>query len=177
MEIQVKKAKQMMDVVPDSSTKQLNDSLVSKSVRRKQGNKTLVWALTGLLILAVGFGGYMYWRYRDVSSDPASAISEKNQEETDRVLTGLKKRLLIGETEAPTVARVEDPEKLKKSNAEFYKDVLKGDYLIIFPKRAIIYREENDQIINLAPIINTSELQRNAQPSADTSTSEDNKKQ
>ena len=62
------------------------------------------------------------------------------------------------ETEVPTVARVEDPEKLKTSNETFYKDIQKGDYLIIFPKRAIVYRESNDQIINIAPIINTADL-------------------
>ena len=50
------------------------------------------------------------------------------------------------------------PEKLKASNETFYKDIQKGDYLIIFPKRAVVYRESNDQIINIAPIINTADL-------------------
>lgn len=55
-------------------------------------------------------------------------------------------------------SRVEDPEKLKASNAAFYKDVQVGDYLVIYPKRAIVYRESNDQIVNIAPIINTADL-------------------
>lgn len=149
---------------------QLDKSELSK---KKRSAKVPILILSGLLLLAIGFGGYMYWRYQDVSGDPASAVTEKNQAETARVLDSLKKRLLIGETDAPTVARVEDPEKLKKSNAEFYKDIQKGDYLIIYPKRAIIYRETNDQIINVAPIINTADLksqteQQTAQDSTDT---------
>ncbi len=63
-----------------------------------------------------------------------------------------KKQLLINETEHPTVARIDDPEKLKKSNEEFYEDVERGDYLVIFPKRAVIFRETTDQGINTAPI-------------------------
>lgn len=123
------------------------------------GTKLLPWLLL-ILVLVAGLAGTMYYKDRaeKVESDPASVQQEKNQAETDRVLGSLKKTILIGETDAPTVARVEDPEKLKSSNPDFYKDIQTGDYLIIFPKRAIVYRESNDQIINIAPIINTSDL-------------------
>jgi hypothetical protein len=154
------KAKKIVDIRQVDSAEQLNESL-SRSAQKKQGrSKLAVGIMAVLLVLALGFGGFMYWKYRDISGDPSTAITEKNQEETTRVLDGLKKRLLISETDAPTVARVEEPEKLKKSNTEFYKDIVKGDYLIIFPKRAVIYREELGQIINIAPIINTSELKK-----------------
>lgn len=132
-----------------------------QAVETKQKSKSttvVVSVLAVLLVLAIGASAFIYMKYQDVKNDPKAAITEKNQVETDRVISSLKKALLIGETEAPTVARVEDPEKLKSSNQEFYKDIVKGDYLIIFPKRAIIYRESNDQIINIAPIINTADL-------------------
>lgn len=119
----------------------------------------LPWLLL-ILVLVGGLAGTMYYKDRaeKVEADPTSVQKEKNQVETDRVLTALKRTLLISETDAPTVARVEDPEKLKASNAAFYKDVQVGDYLVIYPKRAIVYRESNDQIVNIAPIINTSDL-------------------
>lgn len=125
----------------------------------KGASRFLPWILL-VIVLAAGVAGTMYYKNRaeKVESDPASVQQEKNQAETDRVLTALKKTILISETDAPTVARVEDPEKLKSSNPDFYKDIQTGDYLIIFPKRAIVYREANDQIINIAPIINTSDL-------------------
>jgi hypothetical protein len=134
------------------------------------------WLLL-MLVLASGLAGTMYYKNRaeKVEADPTIAQKEKNDAETDRVLAGLKKILFIGETDKPTVARIEDPEKLKSSNATFYKDVLKGDYLVIYPKRAIIYRESNNQIMNIAPIINTSELEQKqkeqeTQPKAETTT-------
>ena len=113
-----------------------------------------------LVILLFIVAGYFYKQYQDVKSDPNTAQTEKNKVETQRVLDKLKTAILVTETEAPTVARVEDPAKLKDSNKEFYKDIQRSDYLIIFPKRAIIYRESNDQIINIAPIINTADLQK-----------------
>jgi len=132
---------------------------LTKNKAPKLSRKLIPWILL-IVVLTAGAGGTMYYKNRaeKVEADPSSVQQEKNQAETDRVITALKKTLFIGETDAPTVARVEDPEKLKASNATFYKDIQKGDYLVIFPKRAIVYRESINQIINIAPIINTSEL-------------------
>lgn len=141
--------------------------------KSSKSTRIIIAVMTSLLVVAIGFGGFMYWKYRDISSDPSSAISEKNQAETDRVLGSLKKALLVTETDAPTVARVEEPDKLKKSNQEFYKDIQKGDYLVIFPKRAIIYRESNDQIINVAPIINTADLKTSGTANTGAQTNEE----
>lgn len=112
-----------------------------------------------LLLAAIAAAAFYYKQYRDVRSNPGEIVQERNAEETQRVLTKLKAVLRIDETEAPTVARVDDPGKLKQTNEEFYKNVEQGDYLILYPKRAILFRETNSQIINLAPIINTSDLQ------------------
>jgi hypothetical protein len=133
----------------------------AKPKTKKSGSRFLPWIIV-LIVLAAGIGGVLYYKNRaeKVESDPTSAQKEKNQAETDRVLGSLKLILTIDETEAPTVARVEDPAKLQSSNAEFYKNVQTGDYLVIFPKRAIIFRESTNQIINIAPIINTSDLQQ-----------------
>ncbi len=127
---------------------------VSGKVR---GNKTLLALLVGLTLLGLAGTFVFYQKYQDVKSNPGQAQKAQNSAETQRVLSELKKVLRVDETEAPTVARVEDPVKLKTANAEFYKNVQKGDYLIIFPKRAIIYREEMNQLINIAPIIKTPE--------------------
>ena len=147
---------------------------ITKTKSKKDGARFLPWIIV-VIVLIAGVGGVLYYKNRaeKVESDPTSAQKEKNQAETDRVLSSLKLILTINETEAPTVARVEDPAKLQSSNAEFYKDVQTGDYLVIFPKRAIIFRESTNQIINIAPIINTSDLEQkqteqNQQPATET---------
>ena len=121
-----------------------------------KNNKLLFAVLALVAVLGVVGTVIFYNKYQGVKSNPSQAQKAQNSAETQRVLAELKKVLRVDETEAPTVARVEDPAKLKKANAEFYKHVEKGDYLVIFPKRAIIYRESNNQIINIAPIINTN---------------------
>lgn len=130
-------------------------------IRKKMSTKAMLTLV--LAVLLVGAGGsavYFYKKYNEVKSNPTQAQTDKNKAETQRVLDKLKSALLITDTEQPTVARVEDVAKLQTANKEFYKDVQKGDYLVIYPKRAIIYREANDQIINVAPIINTADLQK-----------------
>ena len=135
------------------------------------GKNGLVVAAVGLALVGLVSTFVFYQKYQDVKSDPSSAQKAQNSAETKRVLDKLKQVLRVDETEAPTVARVEDPAKLQKANAEFYKNVQKGDYLVIFPKRAIIYRESNNQLINIAPIINTNgTTTENKAPEASTKT-------
>ncbi len=137
----------------DENTNEVKSNRGRFSISGKNG---LVAAAVGLALVGLVGTFVFYQKYQDVKSDPSSAQKAQNSAETKRVLDKLKQVLRVDETEAPTVARVEDPAKLQKANAEFYKNVQKGDYLVIFPKRAIIYREEINQIVNIAPIINTN---------------------
>lgn len=145
----------------------------SMSLKSKKVKALLVFIVAVVIGASVALALHYKNEADKLKENPAQAQADKNQAETDRVLGALKSVLFIGESEAPTVARVEDPEKLKTSNQEFYKDIQKGDYLVIFPKRAIIFRESANQIMNIAPIINTADLQQkqteqSSQPPADT---------
>jgi hypothetical protein len=141
-------------------------------VKQSMGGKKVLYTVLGLLAALGIFGTVVFYnKYQDVKQNPGQAQKAQNSAETQRVLSELKKVLRVDETEAPTVARVEDPAKLKKANAEFYKNVEKGDYLIVFPKRAVIYREQNNQLINIAPIITTSGTTQSQTPATTNSTS------
>lgn len=149
------KFNKVIDGIKKAEPQEKNEEVAKKS------KKFLLPVVAVVLIVAFALAaGYFYKQYQDVKKDPETAKQEKNKAETQRVMDKLKASILLTEQDAPTVARIEDPEKLKNSNKEFYKDIQKGDYLIIYPKRAIVYRESNDQIINIAPIINASDLQK-----------------
>ncbi len=124
-----------------------------KKEKKSKKQVVVVACLVVALLAAVGTAAYFYREYQSVKSDPASAIEQKNQAETGDVLNALARVLLIDTTTQPTVARVEDPEKLKSGNPEFYRDVQKGDYIILFPNRAIIFRLSENKVINVAPIV------------------------
>jgi hypothetical protein len=146
-----------INVAEDAPKKQ---SKIKKINVKKPNKKVLSVGLVLLFVLAIGSSIYFYTQYKDVKNNPTAAINAKNSQETEKVLAEVKGVILIENTEAPTIARVEDPSALQKNNAVFYKNVQKGDYLVLYKDRAIIYRESNNQIINVAPIINTAELQQ-----------------
>lgn len=51
----------------------------------------------------------------------------------------------------PTVATIVDVEKLRAQNA-FYAKAKNGDHLVLTTKRAILYRESTNKIIDVAPV-------------------------
>lgn len=119
-----------------------------------------------VLIAALGAAGYFWNDARQAKQQSPEAVAQKNQEETDQVVTSLSKIIVIEGEDKPTVARVENPDTLKKANQDFYKNVQIGDYLVLYPQRAIIYRLGENKIVNIAPIINSSELQQNQSQAA-----------
>jgi hypothetical protein len=121
-------------------------------------------AIMGALLLAALLAAAYFWNdARNARGDSPEAIAERNQEESGRVISSLDTILLTESEGAPTVARVEDPAVLKEANGEFYKNVQTGDYLILYPQRAILYREAENRVINVAPIINTDDLRANTE--------------
>lgn len=124
-----------------------------RSIDIRKGNRTLIVLLVTALLLAIGMSGYFYYSYQQSMLDPQARIEERNEAETHTVLNRLGQILLIDTEDDPTVAKVEDVEKLKQSNEEFYKNIEQGDYLILYPEQAIIYRMDEDKIINIAPIV------------------------
>ncbi|MGB4795744.1 MAG: hypothetical protein WBP23_00740, partial [Candidatus Saccharimonadales bacterium] len=96
------------------------------SVPSKVKNNKLFFTVLALVALLGVVGTVIFYnKYQDVKSNPGQAQKAQNSAETERVLGELKKILRVDETQAPTVARVEDPAKLKTANAEFYKNVEK----------------------------------------------------
>lgn len=110
-----------------------------------------------IALIAMMTGAYYYNKFQKISKDPQSQLEQKNSTETKAVIEDLGKILVLPADKQPTVAKVEDVEKLKKSNETFYKDVAPEDYLVLYPDRAIIYRKKENKIINIAPIVDTSQ--------------------
>jgi hypothetical protein len=134
------------------------DQYMAKTSQYRAPGKKIIIVLSVLLIAALASGGFFYVKYRSVASDPDKAVASKNAVETSDVLAALSKIIIIDSDKAPTVARVETTEALIKSNPDFYKNVVVGDYLLLYPDRAIIFRLKENKIVNVAPIVDTSKL-------------------
>ncbi len=127
---------------------------------QKSRKQLWLWVVAFLVLFGSIFAAVYFWNDAQEARDQTSeSLNEKNQEETDSVIGSLKNIIQLGD-ESPTLARVDDPEKLKQSNPDFYANVEVGDYLVLYPQRAIVYRASENKIINIAPILSPDQLQQ-----------------
>ncbi len=133
-----------------------------KSVMSMQSILMLVVA-----VVAIGAAVFFWNEARQANSSTDEAVAARNAEESAEVIANLDAVLLTESESDPTVARVEDPQLLRDANPDFYKNVEQGDHLILYPQRAIIFRNSEKRIINIAPIIDTSQLNTGGTEPAD----------
>lgn len=112
-------------------------------VRRNRWPIIIIIGVGVLLLLAAGF---FAWKYFD------SKGSNSDSEASQRVVEKVSKLYITPETEDPTVAQIQDKDKL--SGQPFFDKAVNGDYLLIFSDSqiAIIYREDINKIVNVGPI-------------------------
>lgn len=75
----------------------------------------------------------------------------ENRAKAAEVLEKARKLIEIPEDTKPTVATIVDVEKLRGKNA-FYNKAQNGDHLILTAKRAVLYRESTNKIIDVVPV-------------------------
>jgi hypothetical protein len=103
-------------------------------------------------------GGFFLWDYMKLKSNPNAA----NEETSARIVQQVSNIYQVPD-EKPTVAQVQDKEKLK--GQAFFDKAENGDYLLIYAeaKIAMIYREKTHKLVNAGPV-NLPDNQQNATP-------------
>lgn len=77
--------------------------------------------------------------------------TEQNQERAREVVRKVSRLMSLDTSVEPTVATIVDVEQLRQRNA-FYNKAENGDFLIVTPTRAILYREADDIILDVVPV-------------------------
>ncbi len=128
-------------------------------VKSKKKSPVFNWKVIVVMVLVVAtlVGGLYYWN-ESRKPDTPETVATKDQEESARVISSLSLVLFTDSKEQPTVARIEVPEALKKTDEDFYKNAQVGDYLVLYPNRVVIYRESENLVVNVAQIVNTSDI-------------------
>ena len=122
---------------------QQNDS--SSPARSKR--KLIITILFVLLVAAVA---YLFWQnYQLRSPDYQSKLQAQVN---DKLVQEVSSIVLLPEDEEPTIASITNADELRSANQEFYQDAQNGDKILFYSSRAIIYRESEGKIINLAPV-------------------------
>ncbi len=112
--------------------------------------KGVLVVLGVLTLILAGTSGVLYKQVRQLKVNP----QEVAQEENAKIIDMVGKLVLLPEGEAPTIATVTDPEKLKAEQA-FFAKAMEGDKVLIYTRalKAIMYRPSENKIIEVAPLV------------------------
>lgn len=91
---------------------------------------------------------YLHMEIRALKKGPQRTA----QEETRLLVSKVSQLILLPEGEEPTIATVNDPEKLK--DQLFFARAQKGDKVLIYTrtKKAILYNPLSNKVIEVAPV-------------------------
>ena len=111
-------------------------------------NKKTIVVLIILLVIGYGAAFYYFHQYKRLTMDP-NAVAKQ---ETAQLVAAVSKLMLLPVGEAPSIATVENREKL--SSEPFFVNALNGDKVLIYytAKKAFLYRPSTNQVINAAPL-------------------------
>lgn len=132
-------------------------SMVSSSKPSKIKNQNIVIIVLAVL-LVVGFGaaGYLFWQNDQLRNDPSTS-QEAATNQANEIKAKVAQLIEVPADETPTLATVTDKEKL--ADQPFFANAENGDVILLFPeaKKAYIYRESENKLINVGPIAITSD--------------------
>lgn len=101
-----------------------------------------------LAILSIIAAAFFLFKFIELKQNPAKEIDKQTKDLVYRV----SKLVVLPQNEVPTIATVNDPEKLK--DQLFFVNAKKGYKILIYTnaKKAILYDPIENKIIEIAPI-------------------------
>jgi len=129
----------------------VNLTMISSKILTNQERGNIVLGLLIGAVLALIPSYYFYTKYQQAQKllkNPQQVSLEQTKSVVDKV----GKLIALPNDETPSLATVQDKSKLK--DQPFFKNAVNGDKLLLFikAKKAILYRESNNKIIEVAPI-------------------------
>lgn len=111
-------------------------------------NKVLLVVAVMVILALAGAAVYFFIQYQGIKKNP----NQVAQAEVNRIVKLVGKLMALPGDESPTLATVQDKDKLK--DQPFFANTKNGDVILIYTKakKAIVYREKEDKIINVGPI-------------------------
>lgn len=122
-------------------------------------NKIIMIVVAVLFLLMALAAGFFFWKWLQLKNNPDEAAEET----TKQVVAEVGKIYELPTGEEPTVAKVQDKDKL--SSQQFFEAAKNGDYILIYSEKklALLYRQEDKKLINVGPIAMTPQEGAEAQ--------------
>ncbi|MDR2524452.1 MAG: hypothetical protein LBC95_02870 [Candidatus Nomurabacteria bacterium] len=118
----------------------------------KSGRAKLIIAALAVVVMAALVAVLVFQQIEIRRLNDPAASAEQAKADAKRLRDRVSKIQQVPD-ETPTLATVQDADKLREQ--EFFKDASNGDKVLIFTeaKKAIIYRESDNRVINSGPIV------------------------
>ncbi len=103
------------------------------------------------VLLAVLFAGVIAGYIAGRSADlPTNPISWVVLDDTDKLIAMVRSKVEVGDSQdKPGVLKVSDVEVARLTNPELYEGVENDDRVLIFEKKAVIYRPSTGKIVKV----------------------------
>lgn len=132
-----------------------------------------------LLLISYAIVAFVVWKYTLKTQQSAEYQQAQAQKQVEMIIKKVQQLAVLPTDETPQIAVIQDVDALKK-NQDFFTDAQNGDKILVYAqaRKAIIYREEENKIVNIALNITAESNTTNVQPqpeapSAQTSSSAD----
>lgn len=111
-------------------------------------SRILVIVAVVVILVLGGAAGYFFFKYQNIKKNP----NQVAQAEVNRVAKLVGQLIALPNDESPTLATIQDKDKIK--DQPFFANTKNGDIILIYTKakKAIIFREKENKIINVGPI-------------------------
>jgi hypothetical protein len=111
-------------------------------------SRILVIVAVVVILVLGGAAGYFFFKYQNIKKNP----NQVAQAEVNRVAKLVGQLIALPNDESPTLATIQDQDKIK--DQPFFANTKNGDIILIYTKakKAIIFREKENKIINVGPI-------------------------
>ncbi len=118
-----------------------------------------------ILLLSYVILAAIVWKVATKQPIDPVKLQEAAQKELTTIVDNVRKIMILPNEEIPQVAIIQDVEALKKTQ-DFFVDAENGDKILVYAqaRKAIIYREKTNQIVNVALNIGPVTDESNATP-------------
>lgn len=112
-----------------------------------------------IIIIVTGFSVYVYQKYFKLTE------AERAKKELAAAISAVSKHMILPKDDQPMLAKVTDAKALVKQHP-FFAGAINGDQLLLFPRsqKAILYSPSRDKIINVGPIQQSNQSNKNSLP-------------
>lgn len=116
-------------------------------IDKKSFSATKITIILLALMLCLSLGAGIYFYKKSISNTPKD--TQKELQDTVKIIGKL---MVLPSDETPTLATVNDPEKLK--NQAFFANAKVGDKVLIYTnaKKAILYNPAQNKIVEVSPL-------------------------